>query len=770
MKTIRSFDHTQRPRAGVSTWATWALYATLTFSSMHSHAQVADTPIYTIQGSGSTSPLVGQTVTTTGVVTKVNNNGFFMQDLVGDGDPLTSDGIFVFTSTAPTVAAGQYLRLTGRVVEFNTGAATNPETLAHTVTELTTITGITVLGTGYTIAPTLVTLPELVNDELERYEGMLVTINGPFTVAQNFYQGRFGQLTVAVGGRLETPTNRFRPGPQAQALAENNARRRIILDDGLSTQNPNPTPYLGANGLGRAGDTIASLTGVVDYGLAALSNAGAGDYKLHPTVAPVFTASNPRRSTPPEVGGNVKLASFNVLNFFTTFTNGQTATGQTGQGCTQGTSTTASNCRGANNLAEFLRQRTKIVEALAAINADVVGLMEIQNNNVAAQNLVDALNAKLGAATYAVVADPGNSGTGGSTFGTDAIKVAMIYKPARLSPAGAAIGDLSAVNNRPTLAQTFVAANGEKFNFLVNHLKSKGSCPAATDPDAAGNTDSGDGQGCWNAQRVQQAQQLRRFVAQVQTSSGSNDVVLVGDFNAYAQEDPIFDLTSSGYVDMIRDFNRFEYSYVFDGNAGYIDHGIASASAAPKIASAIHWHINADEAQVYDYNLELKAPLLCGGVLCPADPYAADPFRASDHDPVMLGLNLYKTVVGKRGQGAVVGTRGDDILLSRTGANVLSGGGGNNIFVVPSLREAGTTITDFVPGQDRLDLRGLLASVGWHGRDPVAEGRVRFVAHKTGTAVEIDADGAGPAGFRSGIVLRGVSPNRIKAERDLIVR
>ncbi len=728
----------------------------------HGLALAVDTPIYTIQGSGTSSPLVGQTLTTTGVVTKVNNNGFFMQDLVGDGDPLTSDGIFVFTSTAPTVRAGDFVRLTGRVTEFNVGAATNAYTLARPVTELTTITGLTVLNTGVVVAPTVVTLPELVNDDLERYEGMLVTIQGPFTVAQNFYQGRFGQLTLAVGGRLETPTNRFRPGPQALALADENARRRIILDDGLSTQNPNPTPYLGANGLGRTGDTVASLTGVIDFGLAALSNAGAGDYKLHPTAAPVFVASSPRPTAAPDVGGNIKLASFNVLNFFTTFSNGQTAGGLTGQGCTQGASTTAGNCRGADNITEFLRQRAKIVEAMALINADVFSLMEIQNNgNVAAQNLVDALNAKVGAGSYAVINEPA------SGMGTDAIKVAMIYKPARLSLV-ATTSDPDPINNRATLAQTFAAANGEKFNLLVNHLKSKGSCPAATDPDAAGNVESGDGQGCWNARRVEQAQRLRTFVAQVQSSSASSDVLLVGDFNAYAKEDPIFELTSNGFIDQIGAFNSLGYSYVFDGASGRIDHAISNATLAPKIASATHWHINADEATVYDYNLESKQPACA---TCAPDPYAADPYRASDHDPVVVGLNLYKTIRGTPGRDTLVGTPGDDIIIGGSGSDILTGNGGNNIFAYLSARDAGDVITDFVPGKDKLDLRVLLASLGWAGTDAVAEGWLRFVPQRTGgTQIELDPDGAGAAPFRAYITLNGVNPASLVSARDLIVR
>ena len=208
----------------------------------------------------------------------------------------------------------------------------------------------------------------------------------------------------------------------------------------------------------RAGDTTGDITGVIDFGLATNSTAGLGDYKIQPTVVPAFIAANPRTVAPQAVGGNVKVASFNVLNFFTTFTDGNTATGQTGQGCTLGTTTTAANCRGASNLNEFQRQRGKIVEAMAAIDADVLGLMEMQNNgNIAAQNLVDALNARVGAGTYAAAPVPAQ-GTG-----SDAIRVAMIFKPARLNLAGAPTSDVDPINNRPTLAQPFNLANGERF-------------------------------------------------------------------------------------------------------------------------------------------------------------------------------------------------------------------------------------------------------------------------------------------------------------------
>lgn len=594
-----------------------------------------------IQGSGAQSPLNGRVVSTTGVVTRINNNGFFIQDFAGDGNPATSDGIFVFAtpSAFPAAIVGNLVTVTGTVTEFNTGALATAATPTPTLTELTSVSSVTLVNPGFVITPTVVNLPESFEGELERYEGMLVTLTGPFTVAQNFFQGRFGQLTLAVNGRLETPTNRFRPGtPEAIALASENARRSIVLDDGSSQQNPNPSPYLMVGGrLLRAGDTIGSITGVIDFGLASSANPGPGDYKIHPTVAQAFIAANGRTAAPAAVGGTVKVASFNVLNFFTTFTNGATASGLTGQGCALGNTVNAGNCRGANNADEFLRQRDKIVAAMAAVDADIVGLMEIQNNgDVAVQALVDALNARVGAGTYATIGLPAQ-GTG-----TDAIRVAMIYKPARVSPLGAPVSDPDPVNNRPTLAQTF-RRQGERVTVVVNHLKSKGSCPAVGDADAPGNLDSGDGQGCWNAQRLQQAQRLRAFVAGLQASSGTTHVLLIGDFNAYAQEDPIFNMTSSGFVDQIGRFEGFGYSYVFDGAAGRLDHAITSASLSPKVSGANHWHINADETPLGDYNREFKAPATTCGGLCPADPYQPDPFRSSDHDPAVIGLNLQAT-------------------------------------------------------------------------------------------------------------------------------
>jgi predicted extracellular nuclease len=135
----------------------------------------AATPIPAIQGFGATSPLVGRAVSTHGVVTGLLNNGFFMQDPVGDGDPRTSDGIRVFTGTAPTVSVGDLVRVSATVAEFNTGAADNPDTRSHTVTELRGVSSVAVLGTGQVVVPVSLVLPVAARDDLEPLEGMLVS-------------------------------------------------------------------------------------------------------------------------------------------------------------------------------------------------------------------------------------------------------------------------------------------------------------------------------------------------------------------------------------------------------------------------------------------------------------------------------------------------------------------------------------------------------------------------------------------------------------------
>lgn len=571
-----------------------------------------------IQGSGAASPYAGTVQMTEGVVTARLGNSLFVQDPVGDGDPTTSDGIYVFNNNAALVEGivpGDRVRVSGKVVEYGPSGAN------RTYTELTEIAPVVKLASGQSVAPTNIELP---NADLARYEGMLVRFVTDLTVNQNKYLGDRGELTLAYG-RRESPTNRHLAGSaEANALAAANAANEIVLDDGIFSAPP-VIPYLGADNTVRAGDTVTKLVGVLDYG--SIGGGGAA-FKLQPTEAPQFSRTNPRQPAPSLPAG-VKVASANVLNFFTTFTDGKDAWGRSGQGCTIGSRTSAGECRGADNMLEFVRQRNQIVASLKALDADVVGLMEIQNNgDVATAYLVEQLNTAIGQPVYAVVPTPS-----GASPGTDAIRVAMIYKPAVVSLAGSAMLDSHRDNNRAPMAQTFKAANGARFSVVVNHFKSKASCGGA----GPGDTELGNGQGCWDETRVKQATRLTDvFLPQVKAAAGDEDVLVIGDLNAYQGERPIQHLVARGFVNQIERFVRphgIPYSYVFDGASGYLDHALASSSLSPQVTGAAEWHNNADEPEHIDYNLGDTAQ----------DPYREGAYRASDHDPVVVSLALTPT-------------------------------------------------------------------------------------------------------------------------------
>ncbi|MGK2851227.1 MAG: ExeM/NucH family extracellular endonuclease [Candidatus Limnocylindrales bacterium] len=556
-----------------------------------------------IQGAGTSSPLQGTGRTTEGVVTALfpNLRGFTLLDTAGDADATTSDGIFVFRGPAygtSTPAVGDSLRLTGRVTEF------------QNQTELDNLVQIISCGTATVPDPTPITLPETVNDDLERYEGMVVSIAQTLTAQQNFFQGRFGQVTLASGGRLDTPTDQFPAASAARvALADENQRRLIVLDDANSNQNPNPIPYIGEDDTLRAGDTTAGITGLLDEG-AINSNTAIRDYRIQPTQPVIFTRVNERTAAPEAVGGWLQVASFNVLNYFN------------GDGLGGGFPTE----RGADTPLEFQRQRDKIIAAIVALDADVVGLMEIENDGSgpesAIADLVNGLNDATAPGTYALIADPAT----GVAKPDEPIKTALIYRPAVVTPIGASRSDTDPSFERYPVAQTFrLNANGEVATVLVNHFKSKG-CADATGLDL----DQGDGQSCYNATRVAEAGALLAFIDTLQTDTADEDVFVIGDLNSYAREDPILVLLDGGLVDLLAIHEDNAYSYVFDGQSGVLDHALATPSLVAEVTGADVWHINADEPSVIDYNTEFK----------PQDLYQADLYRASDHDPVLIGIDL----------------------------------------------------------------------------------------------------------------------------------
>ena len=453
------------------------------------------TPIYDIQGSGLLAAITG-TITTQGVVVGDNEGatpalrGFFFQDLSGDDDPATSDGVFVFNGNNNSVNLGDVVRVSGKAEEY------------QGQTQISSVTSIVNCGTG-SVDPTDVMLPFASADTAEQYEGMLVRLPQTLYVTEHYLLGRFGEVLLSSGGRLQQPTNVVLPGAPALALQAANDLNQVIVDDASQAQNPDPILFgrggnpLSASNTLRGGDTAAGIVGVMTYTWAG-NSASPNAYRVRPINAMGgsinFVEANPRPTSAPDVGGTTKVVGMNVLNFF----NSWTACFPSG---------TAADCRGATSQVEFDRQWVKTVAAIVAMDADVVEFNEIENDGYAPDSslafLVDRLNAATAPGTYAFI--DADTGTGQvNALGNDAIRVAMIYQPAKVTPIGQTAvlntvafvnGGDSAPRNRPSLLQAFqVNATGAIFLVDANHLKSKGS--ACDAPDMF------DGQGNCNQVRV----------------------------------------------------------------------------------------------------------------------------------------------------------------------------------------------------------------------------------------------------------------------------
>lgn len=586
-----------------------------------------------VQGSGTATPLAGQQVTVRGVVVGdvPGFSGFYLQDADGDGDVATSDGIFVFSPVE--VDLGDEVAVTGEAQEF--GGQTQ-------VSSREDVEVCADGGPGDLPAPASLDLPA---DDASRepLEGMLVAPADTLTVSEVFDLTSFGELTLSEGGLLVQPTELARPGEGAQAVAAENTLRRIVLDDGLTRRVSATTrPYLSPTTPVRVGDELTFTAPVVlGYGFS--------QWRLQPadgTAEGTFAPMNTRPAAPDEVGGDVQVGAFNVLNYFLTFS--------------------GPDARGARSAAQLELQAGKIVPAIEALGAEVVTLMEIEDTastgysespDAALADLVARLNAAAGFDKWAYVPLPQEL----LTVDRDAIRNGIIYQHGVVETVGEPVGlvDESVwFNAREPIAQTF-AKDGDTFTVVANHFKSKSPGEPTGD-----NVDSGDGQGAWNGDRTRQAASLAAFADTLREKTGDPDVLLMGDFNAYSQEDPIVDLAEAGYGDLGSALDPGRYSYVFDDQSGSLDHALASAEMTAKVTDLAHWNINAVESFAYQYY---------------GDPalYAADPFRSSDHDPLVLGIDL-----AERCQGLVptlVGTEGDDVLEGGNGVDVIMGLGGDDV-------------------------------------------------------------------------------------------
>jgi hypothetical protein len=179
---------------------------------------------------------------------------------------------------------------------------------------------------------------------------------------------------------------------------------------------------------------------------------------------------------------------------------------------------------------------------------------------------------------------------------------------------------------------------------------------------------------------------------------------------------------------------------------------------AAQVVGVSEWHINADEPSVIDYNTEFK----------PQDLYTSSPYRSSDHDPVVVGLSLRKSITGSNGRDTLVGTAGDDVLVGGQGADTLTGGAGRDTFAFNNMRDAIDTITDFTPQEDQISLTALLDSIGYNGANPFNDGYARLTVIAGQVTLQIDADGYGAGVYKTLAILNGVQLNTLDVARDFV--
>jgi uncharacterized protein len=557
--------------------------------------------IHDIQGDELSSPLSGSNVRVKGIVTGVFQgnellNGFFMQEERSewDADPFTSEGIFVFQGEGffTEVETGDQVVVEATVTEFND------------LTELTDVQ-VAVCQSGLTPDTTLIS--DWSNDPAlaERYEGMLVRFSDTLTITGIRDLDRFGELVLSPGGRQLQYTEQF--PPSADVIAYETARRneRIVLDDQKNGSDRRPILHLETNPNLRGGQKVDRLVGVLSEAF--------NTYRLRP-VAPVIFTGNNRQTAPSLDTGNLRIATFNVENYF----NGN----GTGGGFT--------TSRGADNQSEFEQQTRKLVSAILNLNAHVIGIQEIENDYPAGDRssiaqLVELINATAPAGQTYTYVDPQER------IGTDVIAVGILYRSDVIDP----VGDPQILDeplelfqvdasNRAPLTQQF-SLDGRNFWVVSNHFKSKGASDYDNRPGASPlDNDRGDGQSYWNQTRTLASLAIADWMNELTQHDSDPRIVILGDLNAYSQEDPVQVLEQAGYI------NALEGTYTIDfrGFWGMLDHIMLSPAMNAGLLAVTTAPINADESDVRNYQSE--------------DPeYITDSaLRSADHDPVIAAFDL----------------------------------------------------------------------------------------------------------------------------------
>ena len=563
-----------------------------------------------IQGRGEMAPALGRLVEVEANLTLLaaDRGGFFLQapESEQDQDAASSEAIFVaYPEHEPKLQPGMRVRLRGRVAELGTPP--------NTLTALVEVDPVRSCGRAIALAPRPWSkAPGPAG--YEAHEAEWLSLVDPVTVIGTESLENEDQILVSLNGRDFVPTELSAPGSKAAARAEDNHRTRLVLDGaglhGAKKSKAMLPQALGPDSPLRVDSQLQGISGVLEQ------RERAWHLRLSTPIAEVRQA--PRPLSPPEIDADLRIVGFNVLNYFN------------GDGKGGG----FPSARGAKTLAAFKRQRAKIVAALRALDADVIALMEIENDGFATDSAIADLTRALNAARAADQGAYEYVQVGDGPLGSDLITVGLLYRNDRVQALGPpAVLDQEPFRSRARLplAQSF-RASGRVFTVVANHFKSKGSCPKADSPDQA----SIDDQGCWNATRVEMARRLFEWIKTDPTGCGSSALLVIGDLNAYAEEDPVRLLREQGLIDLVAAFAREPaYSYQYQGASGRLDHALATAEFAAWTSGAAEWHINADESPALQYD--------AASAHGRKRNYRADPYRSSDHDPVLVGLRLPKT-------------------------------------------------------------------------------------------------------------------------------
>jgi hypothetical protein len=709
-----------------------ATTATVTIADNDVAPQI--TRIFTIQGAAHTSPLVGQSVITEGIVTAVDSNGFYLQDPIGDNNISTSDAIFVFTRSAPTVTVGSEVRVAGTVSEFFPGgqATGNLSTTQIsgnlTITTLSTgnaLPAAVILGAGGRVPPS-----ENIDDDafgsfdpvtdgidfFESLEAMRVTAQNAVAVSGT---NAFGEIFAVVDGGASATGLSDRGTLNISPNDFNPERVQIDEDTDILPGFVLPQVATGAQ--------LGDVTGVISYEF--------GNFQIQPTQAFTAVASplQPEVSSLEGTENQLTVASYNVLNLDPNDQDGNTDVAD----------------------GRFTAIANQIVNNLNA--PDIIGLQEIQDNSgsvnngvtaadVTLQTLVDAI-AAAGGPQYQFIDNPFvvDGQVGGEPGGN--IRTAFLYNPDRVELVAGTVrtvNDQAAFSgSRLPLAADFTF-NGEAVTVVTNHFSSKGgSAPIfgvqqpfearQEDPTVNGSLD----------QRQAQAQAVKDFVDPILAGDSDAKVVVLGDFNEFEFISPIEDILGSSLNNLTNTLPENErYSFIFQGNSQSLDHILVSDSL---LASAEFdaVHVNAEFAETDQ--------------------------RASDHDPLLARLTIsaaINVINGTPGRDTLIGTADRDRITGGFGGDTITGGAGADEFVYTSTRDAGDRITDFTVGQDRIVLTQLLDSLvsGGYSGNAIADGYIRVVAQGSNAIVQLDQDGIGTsASFRSFITLENVAASTVTA-------